>query len=1052
MATGPIRTLNPSTFVTLGDGLAAGAGDFGMSEELQPYSFPAQVAGRLNVPFAQPIVEAPGIGPVIGFPDLPVRLPQAMQTTVLKDFPPSGPFSNLSIPGLKLADALTRRPTSPVIHRSDGLQTAINLILGLPSLLMPGQVPPVTQLEYALFRQPTLSLIALGYFDVLDAAFKADAAWIPDDVTFRVNYRNLLQPFGGLPTTVIVSTIPDPADTACFTSVRAAPRVLKAEPAVLAILFGLSETDVLTPTGLVEAGVRLLMRTPGPLPVGSVVPAAVVNRISERVTALNAQIRSLAQEHEALVFDLHSVFRGVKREGAAVGERVITADYLGGFYSLNGVYPGATGHGVIANALLKLLNDTCNAGYAPIDLREIAAFDPVVDYRLADGPAFAPADIAGGVPGQSASATADLASVGARSPQAAPAGKAGSRTSKSAAKPASAAASVRSSTVASARKPHHTLTLPPGLEQVLPLDSRASFYGDALRSAHTREARDIPYGSTPNLLFGGLCLVESHLQGAIRITFTPPEGDVTHFEVTHEGGLAGSDAVLVAPQYFKLPCLMNQVSDMPGAVSSGDLNLATGGVSNLSYNVGFMNSALFALVTANPHLPRAPIAFPGQYGSAWARFEQRDDGLLDFSFRGVTFLPFGPGFGGQPTRFPLPFAGPNMHFASIPAVGTALHPHLSVSTKAPAGEPCGETCPDIPSNTIRELTAFTHNTAFGDTFALNIEELGGPGTGRAHLLGRVLIQFGEVRDDAVAVAVSTLAPGGMLAKPPDSPMAAMFPGRLSIGLLGHDETLRFPQRSYDITKVCFADDPFEFSIGSIDITTGRLLGPLLFRGFIVQEMLMKLIELEPRTPKSSFFFRGPANFERDASGQTVFNFNGIVRVPYPEGYGFPQPDLKSIYIVGPGSNLDPFVYIQAMDGQAAPPEGKSGNAQHVAASNGQQFSYRYSIPGSPAGKPAAFEYMNETIGASFKMTTLVWVSFLNAKRTARGGAEPDAVSFTGIGVWSQDAQPVPHVATVQISTAADLPYVSIIIDSGTLSNVNTKPKAAVLPIQDFPLF
>jgi hypothetical protein len=96
--------------------------------------------------------------------------------------------------------------------------------------------------------------------------------------------------------------------------------------------------------------------------------------------------------------------------------------------------------------------------------------------------------------------------------------------------------------------------------------------------------------------------------------------------------------------------------------------------------------------------------------------------------------------------------------------------------------------------------------------------------------------------------------------------------------------------------------------------------------------------------------------------------------------------------------------------------------------------------------------MNETIGASFKMTTLVWVSFLNAKRTARGGPEPDAVSFTGIGVWSQDAQPVPHIATVQISTAADMPYVSIIIDGGTLSNVNTKPKVAVLPIQDFPLF
>jgi hypothetical protein len=632
-----------------------------------------------------------------------------------------------------------------------------------------------------------------------------------------------------MPTTVIASTIPDPADTAYFTSVLAAPRVLKADVPVLSMAFGLTGSDFLTPTGLVEAGTRLLMRTPGPLPEACVVPASVVTRISERVTALNAQIRSLARETEALVFDLHGVFRRVRKDGVAVGPNVLTADYMGGFFSLNGVYPGAAGHGVIANALLQLLNETFNAACAPIDVTDLAAFDPVVDYRLAEGPAFTPSDIARAPAGKPAFASAPAAQAATAVEPAG--GKTASAPSEGPAKPA-----------------HHKLSLPPGLEQVLPLDTRASYYGDALRAAHTREERDITYGSTPNVLFGGLCLVESHLQGAIRITFTQPAGDVTHFEVTHEGGLTGTDGVLVAPQFFKLPCLMNQVVDMPGAVSSGDLNLATGDVSNLSYNVGFMNSALFALMSANPNLPRAPISFPGQYGSAWASFEPREDGLLDFSFRGVTFLPFGPGFGGQPTRYPLPFAGPAMHFASIPAVGTALHPHLSLSTKAPDGAPCGDNCPDIPVNTIREYTAFSHNTAFGDRFALNIPELGGSGTGRSHLLGRVLIQFGDARNGSVPVAVSTLVPGGMFARPPESPMAAMFPGRLSVGLLGHDETLHFPQRAYQINKVCFVDDPFEFSIGSVDLTTGRLLGPLLYRGFIVQDMLMKLMELEPRTP------------------------------------------------------------------------------------------------------------------------------------------------------------------------------------------------------------
>ena len=147
MAARSSTSLNSRTFVAIGDGLAAGAGDFGLSEELQPYSFPAQVARRIGTAFAQPMMEAPGIGPVIGFPALPVRLPQPMQSTVLKEFPPSAPFCNVSIPGLKLVDALTRRPASPLIHRSDGLQTAINLVLGLPGLATGGHQLLPTQID-----------------------------------------------------------------------------------------------------------------------------------------------------------------------------------------------------------------------------------------------------------------------------------------------------------------------------------------------------------------------------------------------------------------------------------------------------------------------------------------------------------------------------------------------------------------------------------------------------------------------------------------------------------------------------------------------------------------------------------------------------------------------------------------------------------------------------------------------------------------------------------------------------------------------------------------
>ncbi len=50
---------------------------------------------------------------------------------------------------------------------------------------------------------------------------------------------------------------------------------------------------------------------------------------------------------------------------------------------------------------------------------------------------------------------------------------------------------------------------------------------------------------------------------------------------------------------------------------------------------------------------------------------------------------------------------------------------------------------------------------------------------------------------------------------------------------------------------------------------------------------------------------------------------------------------------GPNSALDPYIYMQAMDGIAPPPDGKSGGAKGVVASNGQRFSYNYAIPGLP---------------------------------------------------------------------------------------------------------
>ena len=54
-------------------------------------------------------------------------------------------------------------------------------------------------------------------------------------------------------------------------------------------------------------------------------------------------------------------------------------------------------------------------------------------------------------------------------------------------------------------------------------------------------------------------------------------------------------------------------------------------------------------------------------------------------------------------------------------------------------------------------------------------------------------------------------------------------------------------------------------------------------------------------------------------------------------------------------------------------------------------------------------------------------------------ARPDTLSFAGIGTWSANPGDHSHVATVQVSTSKQFPYVTIMIDGGRTQSVNTKP-------------
>ncbi len=64
--------------------------------------------------------------------------------------------------------------------------------------------------------------------------------------------------------------------------------------------------------------------------------------------------------------------------GERVNGRLLTTEFLGGLFSLDGVHPTNTGYAILANAFIKTLNREFAAGNPPISVEQVAKTDPLI--------------------------------------------------------------------------------------------------------------------------------------------------------------------------------------------------------------------------------------------------------------------------------------------------------------------------------------------------------------------------------------------------------------------------------------------------------------------------------------------------------------------------------------------------------------------------------------------------------------------------------------------------------------------------------------------------
>lgn len=1020
--------LDVTTFAVLGDGLSAGFTSFSLSAESQGMSFVAQLARHLGAEFREPMIQAPGLGPT-GC-DQSVHIPDIGQTTVLEPFPPAKSFSNSSVPGFTTTDARRLRPQSPLVQQGDAKQTAANLIIDPLSIIEGRDHEAPTQLEAVLSQAPTFVIVSLGFADILQPIVNR-LEKLPDAASFAREYTQILSSFAETTTALLVTTIPNPLDTAGLSSLQSAAKVLKTSVDALHVLYGLDDDDHLTIDGLVEIGCQIVRRQIRSLDEAHVVRGKEAKRIRQVVDSLNVEIREIAVKHGAVVADLNSLFRSTADRGFTSGTVHLSADFLGGFYSLNGFTPGATGQAIVANAVISAMNSGFNAAIPLLDPKVLIAQDSVAQYRMASGREWTLGELQA-FTSTSEQADADHISrpVAGRSPHR----NTNSRVCRFRSMEERYNAVYRD-------PPPKPLELPSGLEQELTLLPQFSYYGDAISAVDCSANAPFRERGCPARLFSGYAMFAGELQGVVRIRFSPPVNNVTRFEVTFGEGLAGADGQIAAPEFIRLPVMGGRVSNYPGRVCAGDLNLVTGETTNLDFNFQFVNSALLQLVSVNPSFPQVPIQFPGQYGTVVVRFLQRHDGKLDFVFSGTTFAPLG-----VDARFPLPFQSGSNEVASIPASGTALHPHLHLSTlDLSVGD---DVCVDLqfPANTVQELTTTVSRTDFGDEFLLNHPDLGFA-RGRSQLTGRVMVQFGDRVGDSQQFAVSVVPPGGSLFEQNIEPLQSIFPGQLNQGLLGHNSALKFPSREYATNDMFLLDDPFDIAWGTINVRTGEVNGDFLHRALFGQNVFYALIRIEPRTPQGSFQYRGPALFERERNGQLRYRFNGTTFLPYQEGFLFPQPNLAQGFIVGDKSRLDPFFQIDAASKNDHRSASKSGSARMQLSTNGDRFSYSYSIS-TDSKRQSTFEYTNHSQNAMFSLHGLTWVNFTDA--SSGNSRSYHTVTFSGFGTWNSGGKVERKAVSVQISTSPGDEYVTILVGGGQVSNVNTKPRNPMAPLTAIP--
>jgi hypothetical protein len=388
------QVLDTTSFVVIGGGLSAGYANWRLIDKYQNDSYPAFMAGQMGVAFPlalfSPIAPAQSGAPapmptfhegdrvmLVNFNPL-ANLIAPVSQSVLRTLPfPLFTF-DVSIPFIKVNEAINLRPSVPYTREGNLKQTMVNLILGYPELVVDNP-PSWSQIEYTEMMAPTFAILELGFGDVIEGALTGDTSRITTASAFAGDYGTIAARVANTFANVIVMNVPDPTGAAYFSTIDEAAKLYKTDAATLMSTFGLKSGDLVTLGGLVEIGQQLSgRRTVTNLSSNSVLKASVVAAVQTAVQSYNSTIASVAQKNGFLTYDLYAFYQEAASTGIPAGSHTLGGGYLEGFYSRDGIFPTQTAHAALANRLLALINRTYHRNFNLVNVDAVANRDDLV--------------------------------------------------------------------------------------------------------------------------------------------------------------------------------------------------------------------------------------------------------------------------------------------------------------------------------------------------------------------------------------------------------------------------------------------------------------------------------------------------------------------------------------------------------------------------------------------------------------------------------------------------------------------------------------------------